>query len=140
MKWMVVILVAAISTGAYAQDPVRIEPVDGQGAIVAVDVLSPPSRTAEFVRNHWGKILTAAAAAVTLDRVAENNGWLWYESNKRKDEGQRAGRDVSNASTQSVLVVDVSGSQNTVTIVNQQPQGSQPAANANSGSGGVTAL
>jgi hypothetical protein len=78
---------------AFAQEPapvsVEVAP-DGSGAMVGVDLLA--GKNAEGKREvswwkatkagawkHKWKIAAGVATAVAVDRVAENNDWLYYE-------------------------------------------------------------
>ncbi len=82
----VLIMTAVLVTGvAFGQDAVKVEPTSG-GAIVAVDMAGGPgriSRAWQAVKNNKWKIIGTAAAVVAVDRVADNNDWLWYEGNRK---------------------------------------------------------
>jgi hypothetical protein len=75
---MVAVMVAGVT---YGQDAVKVEPTSG-GAIVAVDIAGGPGRTArawQAVKNNKWKIIGTAAGLIAVDRVADNNDWLWHE-------------------------------------------------------------
>jgi len=62
---MIAILAAVLMAGvAFAQEPVKAESNNG-ATTVGVDVLSKPSKTVEFIKNNWGKLLLGTGAAVT---------------------------------------------------------------------------
>jgi hypothetical protein len=85
---MAAVMVAGV---AFGQAPVAVEVApDGSGALVGVDLLA--GRNAEGKREqgwwkatkdgawkHKWKILGGVVTAITVDRVAENNDWLWHE-------------------------------------------------------------
>jgi hypothetical protein len=85
---MAAVLVAGV---AFGQAPVAVEVApDGSGAMVGVDLLA--GRNAEGKREqgwwqatkagawrHKWKIIGGVVTAITVDRVAENNDWLWHE-------------------------------------------------------------
>jgi hypothetical protein len=76
---MAAVLVAGVACG---QDPVKVENSNG-ATTIAVDVLSKPSATWKFFKNNWGKLALGAGTIIAVDRVADNNDWLWYEGNKK---------------------------------------------------------
>jgi hypothetical protein len=80
----VALITAALVIGAavHGQDPVKVESING-ATTVGVDVLSKPSATWRFVKNNWGKLALGAGTIIAVDRVADNNDWLWYEGNKK---------------------------------------------------------
>ena len=79
MKRMMCLLavLAVICAGCANVRPfIRAQADGGAGVGVA---LGAKQEEGSFVGNHWGKLLTAVAAGAALDRIAENNGWLWYD-------------------------------------------------------------
>jgi hypothetical protein len=79
---MAAVVVAGVALG---QDAVKVEPTSG-GAIVAVDIAGGPGRTArawQAVKNNKWKIIGTAAGLIAVDRVADNNDWLWYEKDAK---------------------------------------------------------
>jgi len=76
---MGVVLVAGV---AFGQDPVKVENNNG-ATTIAVDVLSKPAATWKFLKNNWGKLAIGAGTIIAVDRVADNNDWLWYEGNRK---------------------------------------------------------
>lgn len=114
------ILVGFSSLGA--DDPVRIMPTENGGLIAAVDVSGGPGRFRRawtWVRENPWKVAGTAAAVITVDRVAYNNNWLWYESRRKS---RSAGRDLSSSDSVTIdegqqhVTVDVSGDHNTIVI------------------------
>jgi len=62
---------------------------------------------ADHVKFNWGKYLTAVAA-LAVDRIADNNDWLYYKSSSAQA-----------AQLQAMPTVTVTGDGNTVTVNNQ---------------------
>ena len=137
-------LAAGCATGGYKSieyeaaemQPVRIE-ANNEGASVAVDVSRPRTAMAYVKENPWKIVVAAVVTGFAVDKVAENNGWLWHETKS----GKSAGGDVIGDESQSAIVLSnvINGDGNTINqnVVIQAPNGSGTGMQGNTGSGGL---
>jgi hypothetical protein len=91
LKTPVVEAVISETTTSAAPAPVSLEVTpDGSGALMGVDLLAGTNAEGKREQGWWKttkagmwkhkwKIAAGVATAVAVDRVAENNDWLYYE-------------------------------------------------------------
>ena len=118
--------------------------IDNNGNIMAMAAVDPIAmrkqvkaktfrqRTADHMQQNWGKWLVSTAAFATVDRVAANNDWLWYDWFGRSKSGSSQPPPSNSAGNWNI---NTTGNNNTFNINNNQPIGGSvetPSASAGS--------
>jgi hypothetical protein len=100
--------------------------IDNSGNVLAMAMVDPVAvkeqvkaktfrqKTTEHFQQHWSKWLIGTIAAAAVDRVAENNDWLWHNSSSSKP---------APSNTTGNWNITTTGDNNTFNINNNQPNG-----------------
>ena len=115
--------------------------IDNNGNITAMAMVNPVTmreqvkaktfrqRTADHMQQNWGKWLFGTLSFATVDRVAANNDWLWYDWFGSSSKSSSTPKQTGNWN------ITTTGDNNTININNNQPSGTSTVTNPESSAG-----